>query len=217
MKFIAFILLVSLLCGCVKKRDEEVSLIIGKIIVIDPGHGGLDNGASYNNVLEDELNLAVSLMLQEKLLDDGVFAIITRNADYDLAGMYDKNRKNRDLRNRVKIIEDYKADIFISLHMNVYGSSNVKGAQVFYQGNNKDSREFARVVQEELNKLQTKQRKEMMGKYYILDNTSRTGILVEMGFLTSPEDVEKINKKEYKIMICNTIINSIKIYFDEIN
>ena len=53
----------------------------------------------------------------------------------------------------------------------------------------------------------------MKGDYYILNNTKRVGVLMEMGFLTSTKDVEKMNDKGYRIMLTNTIINSIKKYF----
>ena len=208
-------LLISLLYGCGNSSDVETSMLLGKVILIDPGHGGMDNGASYNGVLEDEINLEISLMLQEKLLEQGVYTLITRTGDYDLSDMYSKNKKMKDLKERVRIINEANVDLFISLHMNVYNSDGVSGAQVFYQSNNENSKRLASLLQNDLNENQDKQRKINVGDYYILNNSNRVGVLIEMGFITSSKDVEKLSKKEYKNMLTNTIINSIKNYFCE--
>lgn len=213
-KVLIFILLISILYGCGNK-DMESSILIGKVILIDPGHGGRDDGASYNGILEDEINLEIALMLQERLLEQGVYTLITRNADYDLSDMYSKNKKMKDLKERVKMINEYTVDLFISLHMNVYRDNSVSGAQVFYQNKNENSKKFAEILQKNLNEIQDKERKEMVGDYYILNNSNSVGVLVEMGFITSMEDMKKFDKKEYKFLLTNTIINSIKIYFCE--
>ena len=216
MKLLKYIFVLSCLFthSCRKKEKEVNSLIMGKIILIDPGHGGKDNGASYDNVLEDEINLKIGLILYKKLLENGCFSLITRNADYDLSSMYDSNHKVKDLNNRIKMINDNMVDLFISLHLNSYSSSNVTGAQVFYQ-NNEESKKFASILQKEMNKLYLKQRKEKNGDFYILNKSKRNGVLVEMGFLSSPLDREKLLNIEYQNKIANTIYNSIKIYFDE--
>ena len=210
-KVLPFILCIVLLFGCGNEYNiSECALLLGKIILIDPGHGGNDNGATYNGILEDEINLSVALLLQESLLEEGVVALITRTSDYDLSDMYSNNKKMRDLKERVKMINQYKVDLFISLHMNVYRDSSVEGAQVFFQKDSDNSRRLAGMIQNELNKIQDKDRKEMLGDYYVLNNSERVGVLVEMGFLTSPKDVEKIMDKKHQILITNTIINSIK-------
>ena len=134
-------------------------MLIGKVILIDPGHGGRDDGASYNGIVEDEINLEIALMLQERLLEQGVYTLITRNADYDLSDMYSKNKKMKDLKERVKMINESNVDLFISLHMNVYRDDTVSGAQVFYQSNNEDSKIFAEILQKNLNEIQDKERR----------------------------------------------------------
>ena len=213
---IKFILSISILFlyGCAKDKIDEVSNeITGRVILIDPGHGGSDNGASYDGVLEDEINLTIALELQKVLLENGAIALMTRNGDYDLSNMYDKNHKSNDLKNRVNIINSYNVDLFISLHLNMYKSDSVSGAQVFYQNDNENSFNFASILQKNINELYSKKRKVMKGNYYILEKSEKVGVLVEMGFLSSSKDRAKLLNKNYQILISNTIYNSIKEYF----
>ena len=63
-------------------NNSVVNSISSNVIFIDPGHGGKDNGTSYEDVLEDELNLKISTMLYEMILDDGGICYLTRNNDY---------------------------------------------------------------------------------------------------------------------------------------
>ena len=184
-----------------------------KKIVIDPGHGGNDNGASYDGVLEDEINLSIALELQKILLENNAIALITRNGDYDLSNMYDRNHKANDLKNRVNMINENDVDLFISLHLNTYKNDNVSGAQVFYQKDNDNSFTFASILQDNINELYSKKRKVMKGDYYILEKSKKVGVLIEMGFLSSSKDRVKLLNKNHQISISNTIYNSIKEYF----
>ena len=94
----------------------------GKIIVIDPGHGGADGGAvGDGEVLEKEIALNISMMLRDYLQEAGAFVIMTRESDKDLAEKGTKklrHRKYEDLKARKKIINNNDADLFISIHLN---------------------------------------------------------------------------------------------------
>jgi len=196
----------------VKANKEKESYIIGKTIYVDAGHGGKDNGASVDSVLEDNINLNISKYLIEKLIDLGAYVITSRSGDYDLADVYDRNRKREDLNNRVRYINKSRPDLFISIHLNAYSSSNVKGAQVFYQ-NTEKSKLLADIVQGELNNITSKDRKIKNGDYFILNQTKITGVLVECGFLSSPEERIKLNDSNYQIKIADKISRGIVKYF----
>ena len=105
--------------GALINKEQIISndSLFLKSIVIDPGHGGKDNGAYYDDVLEDEINLKISLILLDLCLENNMIATITRTDDYDLASLYAKNRKNEDLKRRVKYINITEPDIFISIHL----------------------------------------------------------------------------------------------------
>ena len=94
-KRLFFIFLLFLLSSCLIK-EIEVSNFSSYVIFIDPGHGGKDNGTSYNDIFEDELNLKLSTILYEMLLEDNVVSYISRVSDYDLSSPNAKNHKIED-------------------------------------------------------------------------------------------------------------------------
>lgn len=138
MKKIFLILL--LLFGFSCNYENKVTYLPNKKVFVDPGHGGKDNGCVFYNIYEDEINLAISSYLFELLLKNNYIAYITRSDDYDLASLYSNNRKNEDLKKRVKYINNSHSDIFLSIHLNYYSSENVKGPMVYYQKNNENSK-----------------------------------------------------------------------------
>lgn len=192
-------------------NNRNTNSIIGNVIFIDPGHGGNDNGTSYEGVLEDEINLKLAHILYEMILNEGAICYLTRTSDYDLSDMYSKNHKLEDLKKRVKMIDSAKTTLFISLHLNAYQSSKVEGIQVFYQ-NNEKSKSLAEILQTNLNKKNTNEKKCKIGDYYLLNNTKTTGVIVEYGFLSNPNDRKKVLKDSYLKEIATIIKQSMKEY-----
>ena len=184
---------------------EENNVLNNKIIYVDAGHGGNDNGAFSGNILEDEINMKISGYLMEELINSGVYVLMSRTSDYDLASMYDKNRKKTDLCKRVNFINESKPDIFISIHLNSYPSSEVYGAQVFYQNNN-ESKVLAGAIQNKLNILTGKSRNVKFGDYYILNKSSPVGVLIECGFLSNDKEKKLLNpnsqQSSYQLQVC---------------
>ena len=91
------------------------------VIIIDPGHGGMDGGAQANGVTEKDVNLAVSLTLRDLLSQQGFHVIMTREDDRSIheEGLTQISRQKRsDMYQRLKIIEDHPEAIFISVHQN---------------------------------------------------------------------------------------------------
>ena len=144
---IGFVITYGLRLSLAKPKD-----LIESVIIIDPGHGGKDNGATHLDLIEDEMNLKISKMLYNKLFSKTHLVYLTRNGDYDLATENTKNRKKEDLNNRVKFTNSIKPDVFISIHLNKFDSSEVNGAQVFYY---KDDC-LANSIQNELNTFNIK-------------------------------------------------------------
>lgn len=214
--FMLFALVISFFASffVVRARNEKMYLQ-GKIIYIDAGHGGKDNGASVDNVMEDSINLKISGYLCELLMDIGVHILMSRTSDYDLASLYQKNRKREDLNNRVKYINDSKPDLFISIHLNTYATSDVNGAQVFYQSNNEDSKEMANYIQQSLNVLTNKSRNIKSGDYFILNKTAPLGVLVECGFLSNSYERGKLNSEDYQYKVAKYIQKGIVDYFQK--
>lgn len=212
-KSINILLIFNIICLMISLVIKKNNLY-GKVIVIDPGHGGKDNGAEVNNVLEDEINLNISKLLYQKLFDQGCIVHITRVGDYDLAPQDSNSRKMKDLKRRVQFINEVDADLFISIHLNIYEQSNVNGIQVFYQEYKDESEKLAKIIQDKFNKnLNKKSKKHKIGDYYILNHTYPIGVLIECGFLTNNEERDNLIRQDYQNLIVNSINEGIIKYY----
>ena len=172
------------------RNIKEVSSLINYIVVIDPGHGGKDNGCENNGVLEDDINLEIGLKLFEELTTQGFRTYLTRDGDYDLASENASNRKNEDLRNRVKIINNYDANLVISLHVNYYSSSSIQGPMVYYK-NDQESKDLALIIQEKLNQASGLDKIIHKEDFYIFRNTYCPSLLIECGFISNNSDLNR--------------------------
>ncbi|NLM97968.1 MAG: hypothetical protein GX175_10255 [Halanaerobiaceae bacterium] len=180
-------------------------------VVIDPGHGGIDTGASYGNLLEKDINLAIAKYLYEELKKVNIIPIMTRTEDK----LY-QNSRNKDLRQRPLIANDAKADLFISIHGNNYPSSQPSGSQIFYKINSPESERLAEFVQKELVKLRKENNRALKkGDYYVLNMIKCPGILIETGFLSNPADRSFLSDPAYQKKIALGIKNGIVNYFQE--
>ena len=189
-------------------------------IVIDPGHGGLDPGKiGINDELEKNINLEIALKLKEKLEDMNVNVVLTRDDDTQLSSDNDKGWKKTDMRNRVKIINDSKADLCISIHQNSYSSQNVKGAQVFYSSNNDKSRVLAESIRNSVVSLlqndNTRELKPANSDIYLLDNATVPAVIVECGFLSNDEERAKLLDSGYQSEMAYSIAMGVLEYIDQ--
>ena len=177
----------------------------GVEIVLDPGHGGKDDGARSNEAKEQEINLKIAQKLK-KLLEEG--------GAYDLASEGASNRKREDMKKRIELINQDKTDLFISIHLNSYPNTSVKGAQAFYAPKNEVSKVFADIVQKHFRALTQTKMTSKPGDYYILNNAQKIGSLVECGFLSNAEDRAKLITDEYQQKVAQTLYDSILEYFN---
>ncbi|BDC03000.1 N-acetylmuramoyl-L-alanine amidase CwlD [Clostridium perfringens] len=191
-----------------------------KIIVIDPGHGGIDGGAkSEGGVIEKDINLSISLKTKDALESKGYKVIMTRSED---VGLYTEGKKVRekkieDLGNRVKIKKENKCDAFISIHQNMFPQKNCRGAQV-WSANNEPSQKLGKIIQqkfkEEVDQNNKREAKVAKKEYKILnDGYEGASVIVECGFLSNPEECELLGKEDYQNKIANTLANAIDEYF----
>jgi N-acetylmuramoyl-L-alanine amidase len=195
-----------------------------KIIIIDAGHGGEDPGAvAENGLLEKDLNLQIAYEMGKALEEKGYIVVYTRTDDR-LLYKEEENikgiRKISDLKNRCKIAERYQDSIFVSVHMNSFGSEKYSGLQVYYSNKNANSRLLADTVQSRVIKdLQTSNtRATKPGKdMYILENINNTAILIECGFLTNKDELKKLSEKEYQKQLSFSIVCGIIEYIETNN
>ncbi len=189
----------------------------GIVIVIDPGHGGIDGGASNGDVLEKDLNLAVSLKLRDTINNDGNTAVLTRDSDEIsmLNNTGGKYVKKDDLLYRLSVIDNSNADIFISIHMNKFQDSKYSGAQVFHS-DNEDSKRLGELIQASLkNNLDSNNNRVAKGNeagIYILKNAKIPAALIECGFLSNADELEKLQTDEYQQQLADAIYLGITEY-----
>lgn len=192
-----------------------------KVILIDPGHGGIDGGAqSKTGTIEKNINLQIALKLRDNLEEKGYKVYMTRDEDEGLykKGNTIKEKKREDLNRRVEMKKETDCDIFISIHQNMFPQSKCYGAQVWYASND-NSYNLATVVQdsikESVNDNNKRVAKAAAEAYLILrDKYECASILVECGFLSNPDEEARLKSDEHQNLIVEGISNGIDKYFD---
>ena len=190
------------------------------VIVLDAGHGGEDGGASaYGNVPEKELNLKIAQTLCDMLRFCGSDVIMTRSEDvllYDKSSDYHGKKKSQDLAKRLEIANSAEDAILISIHMNAFPEAKYKGLQVYYSPNNESSYTLASLVQNQTRiKLMpdnSRKVKKADGSIYLLNRYEGTGILIECGFLSNPEEYAKLCTDEYRTELSLVLLGAISEY-----
>lgn len=190
----------------------------GKIILLDPGHGGPDGGAGTGQTLEKDIALEITKKVRDYLQMQGALVIMTRETDTDLAASDTRGysrRKVEDLKTRLKMINEGDNDFFVSIHLNAIPSSVWSGAQTFYAPQYKENAEAAKFIQDELrtNLKNTTRRAKPINNVYILKNAKKPGVLVEVGFLSNPAEKEKLKKDSYQEKVAISIYQGIIRYY----
>jgi N-acetylmuramoyl-L-alanine amidase len=191
----------------------------GEIIVIDPGHGGPDGGASYGNeVFERDIALNIAFRLKDYLQEQGAVVLLTRKDSKDLASPDTKgirNRKVEDLRNRVEFINESDASSFVTIHLNAIPSERWSGAQTFYYGSFEENKRMAAFIQTEItrNLENTSRTAKAISGIYLLKKAQVPGALVEVGFLSNPRERQLLQKESYQEMMAASIYKGILRYY----
>lgn len=189
------------------------------VIVLDPGHGGSDPGMIGVNGLEEKgINLAVTLLLKEKLEEKKYTVVLTRETDQGLYDESAQNKKAQDMQRRIALIEETAPVLTLSIHQNSYHDPEVKGPQVFYYETSEDGRELAADVQESLNTvLEVERPREIKGNtsYYLLKRSKGVLVIAECGFLTNPEEAELLQTKEYQERVAAALADGIDKYLQK--
>ncbi|SHK63530.1 N-acetylmuramoyl-L-alanine amidase family protein [Tepidibacter formicigenes] len=196
-------------------------------VVIDPGHGGIDPGTSYNKLLEKDINLDVSLRIKKVLENKITNVIMTREGDVSLENKSTLNssRYKKDLHARKNIIDKNKADLFISIHTNSNPDYIAdRGVMIFYYKNSSKSKylakKLAKSIDENVYKKFLKSNiktRVLPQNFYVLRETTSPGVLIEIGFITNSYDRKLLKSKEYKKQIAMAIRNGILDYINELD
>lgn len=191
---------------------ETKSPLAEFLIALDPGHGGRDGGSNYGNIKEKDITLAIARKTKAVFEQWGGQALLTRDGDYRLIGLYsgERTRQRRDLLARVKVAQEENADLLVSIHVNAARGS-FKGPMVFYQTGEEVSRQLAESILTELRKLERHQQQDLLeADYFILFQADIPAVLVEVGFITHPEERRKLQSEDYQQQIAQALARGIK-------
>lgn len=185
------------------------------VLIIDPGHGGLDGGASTaEGVKESEINLIIALKLNSLCHLFGLSTVMTRDTEeinYPDEAVSISQCKKADQQQRLRLIRDYPHGILFSIHQNFYPSSQPSGAQVFY-GHDENSRELGNILQEKLcislcpdcRRLST----EVDDSIYLLKHCGCVSALIECGFLSNFYESKNLQNDSYQTKIATILLSS---------
>ena len=199
------------------------------IIVLDPGHGGIDGGAeSSDGTSEKDINLDIALLVKKKLQARDMRIVLTRKED---KGLYSNSEdkairslKTEDMKARKQILDEVKPDLTVSIHLNSFTQdSSVKGAQVFYPTDGEAeyteaSKMAAKIMQECLNRdLNGEDARSELGKndVFLFRDITSPIVIAECGFLSNREEADKLKNKKYQKKIAGSIVAGICGYLDE--
>lgn len=152
-------------------------------VVIDAGHGGNDVGAEYNGRYEKDDNLALALLVENKLQEKGIDVVLTRDDDSFIS-----------LENRCKFANRKKAQLFVSLHRN--SAENARGVEIWVNSDKPENDTLlAENILKNLDEAGISQNRGVKygyaqgdGDYYVNSHTDMPSCLVELGFINSEED-----------------------------
>ena len=178
-----------------------------KKVVIDPGHGGSDCGAIAldNKFYEKTINLEVAKLIQEKLIKKDIYVYMTRTKDDTLT-----------LEDRVNYANEINPDIFVSIHANSTLQEVSYGLEVHYYKD--DSLDLANTIhshfasEKNLKKWDTVDRGVMKSRFYVINHTEVPAVLIEMVFISNRAERDKLNTKDRKEQIADSIVKGILEY-----
>lgn len=192
--------------------EVESNRLQGKIICLDPGHGGSDYGSTGpNGTAEKDNTLAIAVLLRELLESNGATVIMTRDADHNVA--YPNSGPDDELIARVSTANEAAADIFISIHNDDFTSSTAAGTTTFHYGDEESSALSGYVQKCLVEELGTKDRGSRFASFYVIRYAKMPAILVEVAFISNPEEELLLASTDGRSKAAKSIFNGIVRYF----
>jgi len=192
--------------------------LVGKTIVIDPGHGAPDTGAiGPAGTKEKDNTLAIAFKLATALKAGGANVVMTRLVDNSPASVNFNERS--DLQFRSNLANNARADIFVSIHNDSFSNPSVSGTSTYYSQSNAQaalSKQLAANVQAELIKaLGTSDRGVKEAGFYVIKNTTMPAILVETAFISNGVEEQKLSSDTFRQSAANAIMKGIVTYLKQ--
>ena len=173
------------------------------VIFLDAGHGGTDPGAMANGVQESLVNLSVTLQAAALLEDAGYQVRLTRTDETYLT-----------LKERVRLANEGKASIFVSIHSNSATSASVYGITTYYCTGSSGGKVLARTVHAALlDAAGGHDRGVDDNVFYVIRYTDMPAILIELGFLTNKNEAALLADPDYQTRLAAGVAAGIQAYF----
>ena len=197
--------------------------VLNKVVYLDAGHGGYDPGASYFGISEKSLTLAIQSRVKAKLEAEGYQVVTTRTSDTYV-----------DLTDRSRAANASESDIFVSIHINASGSSAAQGIETYYYQPYAEypsrinatyhanstrlsmSDTLANAIQSSLINATGAQNQGVKRQIFaVLRETTAPAVLLELGFLSNPQEAARLNTSAYQETLANAIVAGIKSYYEK--
>jgi len=199
--------------------------VLNKVVYLDAGHGGYDPGASYFGISEKSLTLAIQSRVKAKLEAEGYQVVTTRTSDTYV-----------DLTDRSRAANASESDIFVSIHINASGSSAAQGIETYYYQPYAEypsrinatyhanptrlsmSDTLSNAIQSSLINATGAQNQGVKRQTFaVLRETTAPAVLLELGFLSNPQEAARLNTSAYQETLANAIVAGIKRYYSIYN
>ncbi len=176
------------------------------LIVLDPGHGGEDEGCTRYGVLEKDINLQIAQAVREKLEELGYRVMLTRDGDESLS-----------LEERVRIANEAHARLYVSIHQNACEENGPEGVEVWYSEKTRGeaSERLARLVGKFVVQETGAEDREVCetDSLYVIRESNMPSCLIETGFLSNHSERASLSSPEYQSRIASGIADGIELYF----
>lgn len=176
------------------------------VIVLDPGHGGEDEGCSRNGVLEKDINLEIARKVETKLEEKGYQVVFTREGD-----------ATRSKEERVDKANAVQGDLYVSIHQNADETPEPDGMEVWYcnERYGRESERLARLMQKFIVEETEAREREVVqtDTLYVIRESNMPSCLIETGFLSNAAERKKLMDTEYQEKIAAGIADAVDLYF----
>ena len=191
----------------------------GKIICIDPGHGGTDVGAigrlGGKEIYEKNITLSIALPLRDMLTSAGAKVVMTRSTDKDVYGPWAD--ADPELQARCDVANEAHADAFISIHIDSFSNGSVDGTTAYYNAKSSKDLLLAQMMhQATMSGLAIPDRGVKSNDFYVNVNTTMPSVLMEMGFITNPHRLQMLTSTWGPKTIAKSLFNGLVNYFSAI-
>ncbi len=184
----------------IPSEPESIQEDDGITVVLDAGHGGKDGGSFQGDIVEKDITLAVVLLMKEMLEKEDISVVLTRKEDEFLS-----------LKDRTIEANKANGDLFVSIHCNYFEDDDaVHGLECYYYMDSQIGQYYAESFIETLKGYDgIRVRSAKPNDYFVLTYTNMPGVLVEMGFLSNPEECRKLASQSYQKTMAEGLVQSI--------